>query len=118
MGNKQKKQCTYDLVLRIALIGPTKSGKSSLFSNFVGEDFREDYIETIGVDYWPKTLLFGTRKIKLQIWDTAGHERFRRVTTGYYRGAEGIIMVYSIADRSQFEALRGEYLSNVRIHAR
>merc|ERR1712032_836716 len=41
-------------------------------------------------------------QIKLQIWDTAGDERFRAITSSYYRGAQGIIIVYSVADRGSF----------------
>jgi len=41
--------------------------------------------------------------IRLQIWDTAGRERFRTITSSYYRGADGIIMFYDITDRKTFE---------------
>jgi len=62
----------------------------------------DSYITTIGVDFRFKTIPADGRKIKLQIWDTAGQERFRTITSAYYRGADGIILVYDICDRDSF----------------
>ncbi|KAG6848882.1 hypothetical protein H0H93_013231 [Arthromyces matolae] len=45
------------------------------------------------------------KKVKLSIWDTAGQERFRTITSSYYRGAQGVILVYDVANRESFEAL-------------
>lgn len=44
----------------------------------------------------------GNRKYKLQIWDTAGQERFKNITQTYYKGAAGIILTFSITDRTSF----------------
>ena len=42
-------------------------------------------------------------------WDTAGQERFRAITNGYYRGADGIIIVYDLTDRESFEKVNKWY---------
>jgi len=55
-----------------------------------------------------KVKLFETegKKYKLTIWDTAGQERFRTLTSSYYRGAQGVILVYDVSNRDTFDALQ------------
>merc|ERR1712154_634475 len=57
---------------------------------------------TIGVDFRFKNLPVDKKTIKLQLWDTAGQERFRTITSAYYRGADGILLVYDITDKQSF----------------
>jgi Ras-related protein Rab-8A len=59
-------------------------------------------VATIGVDFKVKTINVGDRRYKLQIWDTAGQERFKNITQTYYKGAAGIILTYSIIDKTSF----------------
>ena len=73
--------------------------------------------QTIGVEFSSKIIKIGTgsrrKRIKLQLWDTAGTERFRSVARSYYRGAAGAILVYDLASHSSFSALP-TFLSDVR----
>ena len=65
--------------------------------------------QTIGVEFASRIIKVGTgarrKRIKLQLWDTAGTERFRSVSRSYYRGAAGAILVYDLASHASFEAL-------------
>ncbi|KAL6713847.1 hypothetical protein ACLMJK_008341 [Lecanora helva] len=65
--------------------------------------------QTIGVEFSSKIIKVGTgvhrKRIKLQLWDTAGTERFRSVSRSYYRGAAGAILVYDVASKISFNAL-------------
>ncbi|ETO80300.1 hypothetical protein, variant 7 [Phytophthora nicotianae P1976] len=58
-----------------------------------------------GVDFKVKMMQVDGKKIKMTIWDTAGQERFRTLTSSYYRGAQGIVLVYDVARRDTFENL-------------
>lgn len=58
----------------------------------------------------------GDSKVKLQIWDTAGQERFRTITAAYYRGAMGILAVYSVSDSQSFLNVR-KWMSEIDQHA-
>lgn len=92
----------YDHLFKLVLIGDSGAGKSCLLLRFADDMFTDSYITTIGVDFRFKTIPVDKKNIKLQIWDTAGQERFRTITSAYYRGSDGIIMVYDICDRESF----------------
>lgn len=75
---------------------------------FCEDTFTDAFISTIGVDFVISTKKIRTincdsKIIKLQIWDTAGQEKFRTITSSYYKGAHGIIVVYDITDKTSFE---------------
>merc|ERR1712217_543523 len=98
----QKMKRDYDHLFKLVLIGDSGAGKSSLLLRFADDAFTESYITTIGVDFRFKTIPVDKKTIKLQIWDTAGQERFRTITSAYYRGADGIVMIFDLCDRESF----------------
>ena len=95
----------YDYLFKLLLIGNSSVGKSSLLFRFVENVWDDNFVPTIGVDFKLKTLEINGKKVKLQIWDTAGQERFRNITSAYYRGANGVFIVYDITDRDSFDNL-------------
>jgi Ras-related protein Rab-18 len=82
---------------------------------FTDNDFNELQPSTIGVDFKVKMLTLGGKNIKATIWDTAGQERFRTLTNSYYRGAQGIVLVYDVTRRDSFENIN-EWLREVMLH--
>ena len=95
----------YDYLFKLLLIGNSSVGKSSLLFRFVENVWDDNFVPTIGVDFKLKTLEINGKKVKLQIWDTAGQERFKNITSSYYRGGNGVLVVYDITDRESFENL-------------
>lgn len=85
------------------LIGDSGTGKSCLLIRFAEDIFSENYISTIGVDFKIKTISIHDKTVKMQVWDTAGQERFRTITASYYRGSNGIILVYDVTNRDSFD---------------
>lgn len=84
---------------------------------FLQDDaFTESYISTIGVDFRFRTVKIDKKTVKLQIWDTAGQERFRTITSAYYRGADGIIMVYDVTSTESFDHVN-DWLKEVNRYA-
>ena len=63
-------------------------------------------MNSIGVDFKLKNIEIEGKKIKLQIWDTAGEERFRTITTSYYKGAHAILIVFDISEKDSFEHVK------------
>lgn len=96
----------YDYLIKLLLIGDSGVGKTCLLLRFAEDQFIPSYITTIGIDFRIKTIDYNGKKVKLQIWDTAGQERFRSITTSYYRGAQGIILVYDVTKESSFNNIQ------------
>ena len=112
----EKRIRTYDLLFKILLIGDHDVGKTGILVRFTEDYFLSTFISTIsehsflffsnaifphctacirileycyytGIDFKVRIVNIDGRRIKLQIWDTAGQDRFRTITTAYYRGA-------------------------------
>lgn len=96
----------YDYLFKILIIGDTSVGKSSMLVRFADNSFSGSYISTIGVDFKIKTVNVDNNVVKLQIWDTAGQERFRTITQSYYKGSNGIIVVYDISNKDSFDNIK------------
>ncbi|TPX09496.1 uncharacterized protein E0L32_009239 [Thyridium curvatum] len=107
----------YDYLAKIILLGPSGTGKSCLLHRFVKNEWRVLSSQTIGVEFASKIIKVGTgarrKRIKLQLWDTAGTERFRSVSRSYYRGAAGAILVYDITSHKSFASLQ-PFLNDAR----
>ena len=74
---------------------------------------------TIGVEFGARMINVEDKKVKLQIWDTAGQESFRSITRSYYRGAAGALLVYDITRRDTFKHLSRwlEEANLIKIHS-
>jgi Ras-related protein Rab-8A len=89
--------------IKLLTIGDSAVGKTCLISQFARDSFNPNFITTIGIDYKIKEVDIDGSKYKLLIWDTAGQERFRTITTSYFRGCQGILLVYDITVRKTFD---------------
>ena len=95
----------YDYRFKIIVIGDENVGKTSFVSKLVNNDFTKSYISTIGVDFLVHLVNDGLHISKLQIWDTAGQEKFRAITNFYYKKSQGVIMVFDLNKKSTFDSL-------------
>ncbi|KAK5121065.1 hypothetical protein LTR85_005549 [Meristemomyces frigidus] len=113
----QEMASMYDYLAKIILLGPSGCGKSCLLHRFVKGDWRVLSSQTIGVEFASKIVKVGTqgrrKRVKLQLWDTAGTERFRSVSRSYYRGAAGAILVYDLSSQASFAQLQ-TFLNDAR----
>jgi Ras-related protein Rab-2A len=85
------------------IVGDTAVGKSCILLQFTDTRFQPVHDLTIGVEFGSRSIKIGAEQVKLQIWDTAGQEKFRSITRSYYRGAAGCLLVYDITRRETFE---------------
>mmetsp|Transcript_66527 Transcript_66527/g.59694 ORF Transcript_66527/g.59694 Transcript_66527/m.59694 type:complete len:230 (-) Transcript_66527:129-818(-) len=100
-------------VIKLLTLGDSGGGKSSLLLRYTDDEFSDEFVTTIGMDFKFKRVLVNDKPVKVQIWDTAGQERFRTITQNYYRGAHGIILVCSVDDPDSKQNVK-RWLQDVR----
>jgi small GTP-binding protein len=88
----------YDFTFKIMMLGDASVGKTSLTIRYISGFFLEDLKLTIGVDFYSKTTNFKGKKVKLQIWDFGGEERFRFLLSQYCKGANAAFFLYDITN--------------------
>ena len=101
---------------KIILLGDSGVGKTTLIHRYINQEFRADFKATIGVDFSSKTVIVGKRQVQLQMWDTAGEERFRSISPTFFRGTEACILVYDCTNRDSLNNLvvwRNDLIANV-----
>ena len=108
---------TDEYVYKVLLLGDTTVGKTCFFFFFFDKTFQDIHMATIGLDYRLKSMkLKSGKNIKLQIWDTAGQDRFRAITKNYYKGSHGIILIYDVTNVQTFENVK-QWVSQIREEA-
>ena len=96
-----------DCFYKVLLLGDSTVGKTCFLLRYCDKTFQEAFVSTIGLDYRFKSMrLKSGKKIKLQIWDTAGQDRFRALTKNYFKGANGIIIIYDVTNLKTYENVK------------
>ena len=108
---EEENEKKYDYIFKLILIGSSGVGKSSILQRYIQKIFNAEYTCTIGVDFFMKTINIRDKSIKLQLWDTAGTEKFKSITTGYYRGANAAFVVFDLTSKSSFDSV-SEWIEN------
>ncbi|XP_051238562.1 ras-related protein Rab-32 [Dicentrarchus labrax] len=95
--------CT-DKLFKVLVIGDIGVGKSSIVMRYVNKRFDERYKASIGVDFALKTIEWDSKTVvRLQLWDIAGQERFKKMSRVYYKGAMGAVVVFDMTNSSTLE---------------
>ena len=92
--------------LKAVLVGDTKVGKSCILSRFVQDSFDQNTPATVGAAFHTKIVHTDYGPIILQLWDTAGQEKYRSLAPMYYRSAAAAILVYDVTNKQSFENLQ------------
>jgi small GTP-binding protein len=95
-----------DYRFKIVVIGASGSGKTSMIDRLISGEFSSEARITVGVDYKPYRVDVKENVCQLEIWDTAGQEKYRSVAKSYFRNAVGCVLVFDITSRSSFEDLQ------------
>ncbi|KMZ69240.1 Ras-related protein RABH1d [Zostera marina] len=87
---------------KLVFLGDVSVGKTSIITRFMYDKFDTTYQATIGIDFLSKTMYLEDKTVRLQLWDTAGQEKFRSLIPSYIRDSSVAIIVYDISDRKTF----------------
>jgi len=90
-------------LLRIILIGDSGVGKSNIVLRYTKNEFSTELNTTTGVENQTKTVTIKNQKIRVQLWDLAGQERYRSMAKAYYRGTHGVLLVLDVTKKSSFD---------------
>ncbi len=90
---------------KVLVIGDYGVGKTSIIRRYIENIFNPKYKLTIGVDFSSKYLHVDGRRVELQLWDIAGHERFGHMTHVYYKHAIAAIIVFDIGRPATFDSV-------------
>ena len=92
--------------LSILLLGDSDSGKTSLLMRYVKNQYKENYISTVGLDSLVKNLIINEEDVSLHIMDTSGQERFKSLSQSYYKKVDGIIFVLDVTNMESYEGVK------------
>ena len=102
------------------MVGDSAVGKSSLLLRFADNEFNENYMITIGVDFRFKSVTINNKIVKMQIWDTAGQERFRTIVNTYYKSstsfyidANAVYLIFDLTSPESFNSIKNYWINEV-----
>ena len=87
-------------------IGDSGVGKSCLLDKFLNDSSTNNFISTIGVDIRTRETVINNKKVKVQVWDTGGQQRYRPILASCYRGALGVIIVFDVTNKMSFKNIK------------
>ena len=97
----------FETLIKLVIIGDSGVGKSNFLFKFIEGQFSPLHVATVGFDYKSKIVALPTlkKKVKLQIWDTAGQEKYMSINKNLFQRVQGIILMYDLTKRETFERL-------------
>ncbi|XP_022091868.1 ras-related protein Rab-3B-like isoform X2 [Acanthaster planci] len=104
--------------LSVILIGDSGTGKTCLVAQLADNIFMTNYDVTVGIDFnIARFHLPDGRPVRLQVWDTAGQEKYRAITSSYYRKAMGVVLVYDVTRRESLDNILNIWRKEVEQYA-
>jgi len=106
----------HDIVFKTILIGPPSVGKSCLLLRYLNDSFNDKHEVTIGLEFGKVMAKINNKDVKIDIWDTAGTEKFRSVVKTFFKGTHCIFLVFDIVETKSLEELN-YFLNDIRQNA-
>eukprot|EP01117_Protostelium_nocturnum_P000489 TRINITY_DN10568_c0_g1_i1.p1 TRINITY_DN10568_c0_g1~~TRINITY_DN10568_c0_g1_i1.p1 ORF type:complete len:219 (+),score=59.80 TRINITY_DN10568_c0_g1_i1:93-749(+) len=104
----------YKPLIKCVLIGGSGSGKTSFFNALRGMEFSEQVAPTIGIDFFPKSVVVDEQPIKIQVFDSAGQDRFHSTTRMFYRKTEICFLFYDVTRLESFQEIQNRWIKEIK----
>ena len=95
-----------EVSFKILLLGDSEVGKTSFMTRYLDDNYMSNTLVSVGIDSRIKTFERNNKTVYLRIFDTAGQERFRSIVKNYYKGADGILLMYDVTNLKSFKAIK------------
>ena len=92
--------------IKFIIIGEANVGKTNLIHRFAKGEFNSEYAITLGIDYLSHNVQLDDKLFNLELWDTAGSEKFRSISKGYYKNTACALIMYGISERKSFDKVK------------
>jgi small GTP-binding protein len=100
----------------MVILGDSSVGKTSLLTRYIEDTWSESCLPTVGIDYQNKYVTHQDIRYRVDIWDTAGQEKYQAVTPFSVRGACGALIVFDVTSEESFKSIATTWLSVLREH--
>ena len=99
-------------LLKIIILGSSQVGKTSILNRYFNNEFKENMLSSIGIDFKTKFFKFEENKVKFNYIDTAGQEKFRAISVNYLKGTNGVILVFDLTNKETFDLI-GNWIEDI-----
>ena len=96
----------FDLILKLLIVGDSSVGKTNFIMRFINNEFINNYLTTSGIDLKTKDIKVKNKKIRIQIWDTAGQVQYKAITRNLFLKVMGAIIIYDITNEKSYTNLK------------
>lgn len=87
---------------KIVIIGSSGTGKTNICSRYIEDKYYDSLTATVGVEFLNKIVKIQNTEVKVSLWDTAGQERYKAMNKLYYKGANGVLVVYDVTNPQSY----------------
>jgi len=101
MYNNERKE--YDYITKVVIVGESNVGKTNILSRYCKDEFNFGIKPTLGVEFFNKIVNVQDKVLKLQLWDTAGQEKYKAVTNSFYKNSSGALVIFDLTVKKSFE---------------
>ena len=108
----------YEILIKLVILGDASVGKSNFLCRFVDGEFNPVHVATVGFDFKSRVWEIPNinKKVKIQIWDTAGQEKYMSINRNLFQRVQGIILMYDITRKESFDNLN-KWMGHIKENA-